>query len=102
MEPLELAALIEEAAFLITPENDVAHLAAGVGTPALILWSRGDFKKCHSRGRRHVFVHAEPNEKNIPVERVWQALQSFLAVNDDVQNQWTRLQELPPGPDFMP
>lgn len=77
--PLDLAALLERAAFLITPEGGAAHLAATVGTPALVLWSEGPFKKWYSRGKRHAFVHAEPDEENIPVERVWLALQPFLS-----------------------
>jgi len=81
--PLDLAALLEQATFLLTPEGEAAHLAAAVGTPALVLWSEGPFKKSHSRGKRHAFVHAEPGETIIPVERVWQALQPFLGSNQD-------------------
>jgi len=76
--PLDLAALLEHAAFLITPEGGAAHLAATVDTPALVLWSEGPFKKWHSRGIGHAFVHPEPGERILPVERVWQALQPFL------------------------
>jgi heptosyltransferase III len=101
-EPLDLAALLANAAVLITPESEAAHLAAAVGTPAVILWSEGNFKKKHSRGRRHVFVHAESGEKTIPVERVWQTLQPFLrSKQDSVEKEWANLLELPPSPDFM-
>jgi ADP-heptose:LPS heptosyltransferase len=100
--PLDLAALLEKATFLFTPEGGAAHLAATVGAPALVLWSEGPFKKWYSRGRRHAFVHAEPGEKTIPIERVWQALQPFLILKkDDVEKQWSDLLELPPEPDFM-
>jgi heptosyltransferase-3 len=58
--PLDLAALLEHASFLLTPEGGAAHLAATVDTPAVVLWSEGPFKKWYSRGRRHTFVHAEP------------------------------------------
>ena len=95
--PLELAALLEHATFLLTPEGGAAHLAAAVGTPALVLWSEGPFKKWYSRGKRHAFVHAEPGEKTIPVERVWQALQPLLTPQkEDVEKMWTRSQEPPP------
>jgi ADP-heptose:LPS heptosyltransferase len=101
--PLDLAALLEHAAFLLTPEGGAAHLAAAMGTPALILWSEGPFKKWHSRGRKHVFVHAEPGERTISFERVWTALQPFLPPKkDDVEKMGTSSQELPPPSDFMP
>jgi ADP-heptose:LPS heptosyltransferase len=78
--PLDLAALLEQAVFLVTPEGGAAHLAAAVGTPALILWSEGPFQKWHSRGKRHTFVHAAPGEKTIPVERVWKILEPLLTL----------------------
>jgi ADP-heptose:LPS heptosyltransferase len=81
--PLDLAALLEQASFLLTPEGGAAHLAAAVGTPALVLWSEGPFHKWHSRGRKHAFVHAGPGESTIPVERVWKALQPFLIPKKD-------------------
>jgi ADP-heptose:LPS heptosyltransferase len=100
--PLDLAALLEHAACLLTPEGGAAHLAATVGKPALILWSEGPFKKWHSRGRKHAFVHAEPGEETIPVERVWQALQPFLTQKKgSVEKTWTDSLELPPASDFM-
>jgi len=101
--PLDLAALLEHAALLLTPEGGAAHLAASVGTPALVLWSEGPFKKWHSRGRKHAFVHAEPGEENIPVERVWKALQPFLPPKKDgVEITWEGSPELAPPSDFMP
>lgn len=76
--PLDLAALLEKAICLFTPEGGAAHLAATVKTPAVVLWSEGPFKKWHSRADNHIFVHAEPKEKVVPVERVWQALKPLL------------------------
>ena len=99
---LELAALLERAAFLFTPEGGAAHLAATVDTPALVLWSEGPFKKWHSRGRKHAFVHAAAGETTIPMERVWNALQPFLPPKkDNVEPMWTDGQGLPPSSDFM-
>jgi ADP-heptose:LPS heptosyltransferase len=102
--PLDLAALLEHAAFLLTPEGGAAHMAAAVGAPALVLWSEGPFKKWHSRGRKHAFVHAEPGEETIPVERVWQALQPFLPQkeNDGLEKTWADSLELPPESGFVP
>lgn len=101
--PLDLAALLEQATFLLTPEGEAARLAASVDTPAIVLWSEGSFKKEHSRRKKHAFVHAQPGEETIPVERVWQALQPFLTPKKDgVENQWADLLELPPATDFMP
>jgi ADP-heptose:LPS heptosyltransferase len=77
--PLELAALLEEAVVLVTPEGGAAHLAAAVGAPALILWSEGPFNKWRSRGENHVFVLPKPGERGLPLERVWGALQPLLA-----------------------
>jgi len=77
--PMELAAMMDEAAFIVTPEGGAAHLAAAMKRPALVLWSEGPFKKWHSRCERHVFVHAQPGEENIPLDRVLDALQPFLA-----------------------
>ncbi len=76
--PLELAALLKHATFLLTPEGGAAHLAAAMNTPALVLWSEGPFQKWHSRGARHTFVRHEPEEAMIPQERVWRALQPYL------------------------
>jgi len=76
--PLDLAALLEHAALLLTPEGGAAHLAAVMNTPALVLWSEGPFQKWHSRGTNHIFVQSERREPVIPVDRVWQALQPLL------------------------
>jgi ADP-heptose:LPS heptosyltransferase len=103
--PLDLAALLEQAAFLITPEGGAARLAAAVDTPAIVLWSEGIFKKGHSPDKKSTFVHVKPGEETIPVERVWQALQPFLIPGrdgDGVEKAWNDLLELPPSSDFMP
>jgi ADP-heptose:LPS heptosyltransferase len=76
--PLDLAALLQKSVCLFTPEGGAAHLAASVGTPAVVLWSEGPFNKWHSRGENHVFVHAENKERTVPVARVWEALQPLL------------------------
>jgi heptosyltransferase-3 len=78
--PLELAALLARAAFLLTPEGGAAHLAAATHTPALVLWSEGPFQKWRSRGMNHTFVRHEPGGAAIPQERVWQALQPYLKI----------------------
>jgi ADP-heptose:LPS heptosyltransferase len=97
--PLDLAALLDKATVLLTPEGGAAHLAAAVGTPALVLWSEGPFEKWHSRGRNHVYVKAELGGGNIPMENVWDALQPFLArKGGGVDKQWADAFELPPPP----
>jgi ADP-heptose:LPS heptosyltransferase len=94
--PLELAALISGATFLLTPEGGAAHLAAAMKRPALVLWSEGPFEKWKSRHERHVFVQAQPGESFIPLERVWTALQPFLTLKkSDVDESWE--QALKPG-----
>jgi len=77
--PLDLAALLQKSVCLFTPEGGAAHLAAAVGTPAVILWSEGPFEKWHSRGANHVFVRAEKGELVVSPERIWQALQPILS-----------------------
>jgi ADP-heptose:LPS heptosyltransferase len=81
--PMDLAALLEKAFLLVTPEGGAAHLAAAMGTPALVLWSEGPFKKWHSRGKRHAYVLAEPGEQLIPLERVWDALKPLLNASEN-------------------
>ena len=94
--PIDLAALLERSAFLLTPEGGAAHLAAAMGTPALVLWSEGPFKKWYSRGKNHAFVHADPGEKRIPLERVWTALQPFLPLSNDAAQKEFGTLDLPP------
>jgi ADP-heptose:LPS heptosyltransferase len=77
--PLDLAAILQKSACLFTPEGGAAHLAASMGTPALVLWSEGPFNKWHSRADNHVFIHAEKGEKSVPLERIWPALEPMLA-----------------------
>jgi heptosyltransferase-3 len=101
ISPIELAALLKQAAFLLTTQDETAHLAAAMGTPSLVFWLKGDFKKTHSRGRNQVFVHPLPGEKTFPVERIWQTLQPLLAAKKTTKEKWSEMQELPPAPDFM-
>src|SRR6202012_1353981 len=75
--PMDLAALMEKALVVFTPEGGAAHLAADIDTPALGLWSEGPLNKWRSRGKRHAYVHAERGEKCVPVDRIWQALLPF-------------------------
>jgi ADP-heptose:LPS heptosyltransferase len=99
--PLDLAALLDRAALLITPEGGAAHLAAAVNTPALILWSEGPFKKWHSRNEKHFFVHAKPGEKNIPVDRVWETLQPLLTDKKaSIDKVWSSNLKTPSNPDL--
>ncbi len=76
--PLDLAALLQRATVLLTPEGGAAHLAAVTGTPALVLWSEGPFHKWYSRASNHAYVRAEPGDRTIPLERVWRNLYPFL------------------------
>ena len=76
---LDLAALLEHAVCLLTPEGGASRLAAAMNIPALVLGSDRPGKKKYSRRMREVFVQAEPGEKSIPLERVWQTLQPFLS-----------------------
>jgi heptosyltransferase-3 len=99
--PMDLAALLEKAIVLFTPEGGAAHLAAALNTPALVLWSEGPFKKWHSRGKRHAYVHAERGEQFVPVDRVWQALHPFLNVRpNDVDQMMEDVYEPPRPPEL--
>ena len=81
--PMDLAAMLEKAFLLFTPEGGAAHLAAAMGTRALVLWSEGPFEKWRSLGPRHAYVLAEPGEEFIPLDRAWHALQPLLNAKDD-------------------
>jgi heptosyltransferase-3 len=99
--PMDLAALLEKALVLFTPEGGAAHLAAATNTPALVLWSEGPFNKWHSRGKRHAYIHADPGEKVVPVDRVWEALQPFLHVStENVDHMLEDLYEPPRPPEL--
>jgi ADP-heptose:LPS heptosyltransferase len=101
--PMDLAALLEKALVLFTPEGGAAHLAAAMNTPALVLWSEGPFNKWRSRGPRHAYVHAERGEKYVPVDRVWQALLPFLhAETQDLNVALENLFEPPKPPEMSP
>jgi ADP-heptose:LPS heptosyltransferase len=101
--PIKLAALLDRASVLFTPEGGAAHLAAAMGTAALVLWSEGPFKKWYSRGRNHAYVHAEPGEKVIPLERVWAALQPFLGPGKEPDEQTaTGAHQAPRAPGLAP
>jgi heptosyltransferase-3 len=76
--PLALAALLASAHLLVTGEGGAAHLAAAMGTPAVILWSEGPFEKWHSRGPRHTFVRIEEGESLLPPGRVRAAIAPHL------------------------
>ena len=99
---MDLAALLEKAHLLITPEGGAAHLAAAMGTPALVLWSEGPFQKWRSRGKRHAYVHALPGEEAIPLERVWEALQPFLNLRDETLHRALGGVNEPPLSGFNP
>ena len=100
-EMLDLAALLEHATCLVTPEGDIAHLAAAINIPALVLWHGDHFQRRHARARRLAFVRAEAGEANIPLERVWQALLPFLGSHrEGIDQKMTDLLDLPPLSDF--
>jgi ADP-heptose:LPS heptosyltransferase len=99
--PMDLAAMLESALVFFTPEGGAAHLAAAMNTPALVLWSEGPFKKWHSRGKRHAYVHAEPGEDFVPVDRVWQALLPFLhATEGNMENLMQDIVDEPRPPEL--
>ena len=76
---LDLAALLESASLFLTPEGGAAHLSSATQTPTVVLWS-GHYGKWRPRGERHVLVEAAAHESAIPVDRVWQAAESLMAV----------------------
>jgi ADP-heptose:LPS heptosyltransferase len=96
MTPIETAALISKADALLTGGDIPAHLASAVDTPAVILWTRGDFDRTHSRSARHVFLRAAPKQTVFELEQVWQALQPMLTLRkSDVEDQWEGLLHQP-------
>lgn len=75
---IDLAALLECARALVTPEGGAGHLASIAQTPAVVLWSEGPHGKWRPRGKGQVTVEALEGEPRIPVERVWAALKPLL------------------------
>ena len=74
-----LAALLERATLLLTPEGGCAHLAAATGTPAIVLWPpRGPLVKWRSRGALHFDLLGKPGMADIEVAEVKRLGQKIL------------------------
>jgi lipopolysaccharide heptosyltransferase II len=56
---LELAALISQSALVVANDSSVAHLAAAVGTPVIVLFGPTDPDYCAPRGRGVDIIRAE-------------------------------------------
>ncbi len=99
LSPLELAGLLERTVLLVTMEDAAAHLAAAMDAPAVVIWpDPATFAHTHPRSRRHVFVQVEPGDHGMPVERVWQGVETLLASKKyDIERQWPDLLQLPPS-----
>jgi heptosyltransferase-3 len=74
---LELAALLKQAALLLTPEGGAGHLAAAMQTPTVVLW-QGAHGKWRPRGPRNVLVPGELPSGAYDVEKVCGAIDSLL------------------------
>jgi len=54
----ETAALLKEAALLVTNDSGIMHLAAGLGTRTVSIFGPGNPEKWAPRGKGHVFISA--------------------------------------------
>lgn len=72
--PLHLSAVLAQSGLVITPEGGVGHLAAAMGTPAVILWSEGPFEKWRTRAENHRFVRLDGKEAKPSPEAIWQTV----------------------------
>ncbi len=75
--PLDLAALLKEAALFLTPEGGAAHLSSATQTPTVVLW-QGAYGKWRPRGMRHVLVPADVSSEAFEAEKVCAAIDSLL------------------------
>ncbi len=71
---LQLGAVIQKSAFLFTPEGGVGHLAAALGTPALVLWSEGPFEKWKTWADNHHYLRLDQRTSPVTVDDVWDAM----------------------------
>jgi lipopolysaccharide heptosyltransferase II len=55
---VETAALLKEAALLVTNDSGIMHLAAGLGTKTVSIFGPGNPEKWAPRGKGHVFISA--------------------------------------------
>lgn len=76
--PLHLSAVIKESALVVTPEGGVGHLAAVMGTPALILWSEGPFEKWKTRADNHRYVRLDYRKRPPTLDDIWQSLRDMV------------------------
>lgn len=77
---LALAALLKRAAFLLTPEGGSGHLAATVGTPAIVLWEPGGTQaKWRSRGKLHFHLAGSASVADIDTAEVWARAEEAIA-----------------------
>ncbi|HSI85636.1 MAG: glycosyltransferase family 9 protein [Candidatus Methylacidiphilales bacterium] len=73
--PLHLAAVLQHAAFLFSPEGGAGHLASFTGTPLLLLWSEGPYEKWHPRAEKlHVFRADLAHPQLITIDEVMDAI----------------------------
>lgn len=71
--PLDLAALLERSAGLITAAEGAAHVAACTETPSVVMWRETSFIQWKSRSPYHTFVMPPNHKESIIFEEVWRA-----------------------------
>ncbi len=62
---LDLAGFLIHATGFVAPEGGTTHLSALTNTPAIVLWSEGNFNKWRSRCTRHSYVTPAPPRRHI-------------------------------------
>lgn len=75
---IELAAVLKNAALVVTPEGGVIHLAAAVGAPAVVLWWEGNFPKWTTHSKNHRHLLGQTSKQVIRVSDAWQAARELL------------------------
>lgn len=76
---LQLGAVIAESGFVLTPEGGVGHLAASMGTPALILWSEGPFEKWKTHAANHRYLRLDQKKGPVSTDEIWREIDSLLS-----------------------
>lgn len=75
---LDIGALARQAKLTIGNDTGPVHLAAAVGCPTLVLWSRASPPEIYAPRGSHVRVEVEPDLADLSSGRVWAVAETML------------------------
>ena len=74
----QLRDIIAQSQVVVSVDTGLAHLAAALDKPTIILYGPTDVAQFGTVGKQQVHLHNQPQELNIPAEDVWKRLQHLL------------------------